>query len=120
MSVLCPGISKNADPEKVIGTIINIFQQIPAAGSRFIELLCQLILHNEKAMLIGASSPFREPLMGFLLRYPDETMQLFLKDNNIKVDKDTLEYHFYKWFKLKSFTAFHMKKRYFLIFHSET
>lgn len=84
----CSGISKNGDTEKIIATIINIFQQIPAAGPRFIEILCQLILHNEKSMLIGASSPFREPLMRFLLRYPNETMQLFLQDNNIKVFSD--------------------------------
>lgn len=85
--IFVQGVSKNGDAEKVIATIVNIFQQIPAAGPRFIEVLCQLILQNEKAMLIGASSPFREPLMNFLLRYPDETMQLFLQDNNIKVGK---------------------------------
>lgn len=83
--LLLIGVSKNRETEKIITTIINIFQQIPAAGPKFIDILCQLVLNNEKSMLIGPSSPFREPLMKFLLRFPGETVQLFLQDNNIKV-----------------------------------
>lgn len=33
---------------------------------------------------IEPSCPFREPLIKFLLRYPKETLELFLNDNNIK------------------------------------
>lgn len=35
-------------------------------------------------MMIEASSPFREVLMKFLLRYPGETVEMFLEDAHIK------------------------------------
>lgn len=42
-------------------------------------------------MLIEASSPFREILLKFLLRYPAETLEMFLDDNYIK-DKQFSRY----------------------------
>lgn len=78
------GINKNGETEKIVATIIDIFHQIPAAGTRFIEVLCQLLMQTERAMMIGPTSPFRDPLMRFLMRYPDETIELFLQDGNIK------------------------------------
>ncbi|XP_049825027.1 transcription-associated protein 1 isoform X2 [Aethina tumida] len=78
------GISKKGDEEQKIVTIISIFHQTPAASSKFITQLCQLILQTEQAMLIEASSPFREVLMKFLLRYPLETLDMFLDDNFVK------------------------------------
>lgn len=82
---LCAGVTKNGETERIIATIINIFHQIPAAGPRFIDMLCSLVLQTEKALLVGPTSPFREPLLRFLLQYPDNTMELFLSDNSIKV-----------------------------------
>ncbi|XP_075234435.1 transcription-associated protein Nipped-A isoform X2 [Lycorma delicatula] len=78
------GVSKNGETERIIATIINIFHQIPAAGPRFIDMLCSLVLQTERALLVGPTSPFREPLLRFLLQYPDNTMDLFLSDTNIK------------------------------------
>ncbi|KAK3867130.1 hypothetical protein Pcinc_027378 [Petrolisthes cinctipes] len=65
---------------KLCANIIGIFHQIPAASSRFVEVLCKLVLQTERALLIEAGSPFREPLMKFLMRYPAETADLFLSD----------------------------------------
>ncbi|KAL1139829.1 hypothetical protein AAG570_006806, partial [Ranatra chinensis] len=76
--------TKIVDCEKIVATVLNIFHQIPAAGPKFIETLSQLVLQTEKNLLVGASSPFRYPLLKFLLRYPQQTINLFLKDSNIK------------------------------------
>ncbi|XP_028982080.1 transformation/transcription domain-associated protein [Diachasma alloeum] len=78
------GVSKSGENEQKIATIIGIFHQIPAATPKFIDVLCRLVLQTEKSLLVEASSPFRIPLMRFLLRYPAETLNLFLHDNNIK------------------------------------
>ncbi|XP_058799221.1 transformation/transcription domain-associated protein [Phymastichus coffea] len=78
------GVSKTGENEQKIATIIGIFHQIPAATPKFIDVLCRLVLQTEKALLVEASSPFRIPLMKFLLRYPTETLNLFLNDNNVK------------------------------------
>lgn len=78
------GIVKTGENEQKIITIIGIFHEIPAATPKFIDVLCRLVLHTEKSLLVEVSSPFRVPLMKFLLRYPAETLNLFLHDNNIK------------------------------------
>lgn len=80
------GISKKGEEEQKICTIISIYHQTPAASSKFIKQLCQVILQTEQALLIEASSPFREVLMKFLHRYPSETLDMFLSDNYIKVN----------------------------------
>jgi hypothetical protein len=78
-------VSKNGENEQKIATIIGIFHQIPAATPKFIDILCRLVLQTEKSLLVEASSPFRDPLLKFLLRFPQETIDLFLNDTNIKV-----------------------------------
>jgi transformation/transcription domain-associated protein len=82
-------VSKNGENEQKIATIIGIFHQIPAASPKFIDILCRLVLQTEKSLLVEASSPFREPLMKFLLRFPQDTIDLFLLDSNIKVNTQT-------------------------------
>ncbi|XP_052746122.1 transcription-associated protein 1 isoform X5 [Bicyclus anynana] len=77
-------VSKNLENEQKIIILIGIFHQIPAASPRFIDVLCRLIFHTEKSLLIEAGSPFREPLVKFLLRYPKETLDLIMSDNNIR------------------------------------
>lgn len=79
------GVSKKGEEEQKIVTIISIYHQIPAASPIFIKHLCQLILHTEHALVVEASSPFREVLMKFLLRYPNETLDMFMDDVHIKV-----------------------------------
>ncbi|KAG7311694.1 hypothetical protein JYU34_002748 [Plutella xylostella] len=77
-------VSKNGENEQKIIILVGIFHQIPAASARFIDVLCRLIFHTEKSLMIEAGSPFREPLVKFLLRYPKETLDLIMSDNNIK------------------------------------
>lgn len=66
-------------------SIIGIYHQILAASSKFIKSLSQLTIRSEQAMMIESSSPFREVLMKFLLRYTAETMEIYLQDSFIKV-----------------------------------
>ncbi|EZA54681.1 Transformation/transcription domain-associated protein [Ooceraea biroi] len=78
------GISKSGENEQKITIIIGIYHLIPSASPKFVELLTRLVLQAEKSLLVELSSPFRAPLMKFLLRYPMETLNLFLHDNCIK------------------------------------
>lgn len=77
-------IAKTGDNEQKVATILGIFHQIPAATNKFIELLCHLILKTEQNLMIEPSCPFREPLVKFLLRFPGDTIDLLMNDNNIK------------------------------------
>lgn len=43
-----------------------------------------MVLENEKQLLVEASSSFRDPLMKFLLKYPGDTLELFLKEVKLK------------------------------------
>ncbi|KAL3270789.1 hypothetical protein HHI36_021313 [Cryptolaemus montrouzieri] len=85
------GVSKKGEEEQKIVTIISIFHQTPAASSKFITQLVSLILQTEKAMSIEASSPFREVLMKFLLRYPAETLEMLMNDTYVQ-DKQFSRY----------------------------
>lgn len=78
------GVSKKGEEEQKIVTILSIYYQTPAASSKFIKQLTRFILSAEQSMMIEASSPFREVLMKFLLRYPGETVEMFLEDSYIK------------------------------------
>lgn len=70
-------VSKQGDIEQKIMTLLKIFQHLNIATSNYIVKLCQL-------KLMEARLPFRDDLMAFLLRYPAETMDLFLNDNFLK------------------------------------
>lgn len=76
-------VSKTGDTEQKIATVIGIFHQIPAASAKFIDTLCRLVLQTEKGLNIEPSCPYRKPLIKFLLRHPDETLDLLLSDQNI-------------------------------------
>lgn len=76
--------AKTGDTEQKIITILGIFHQIPAATNKFIETLCRLILQTENSLQIEPQSPFREPLVKFLIRFPSDTIDLLMNDNNIK------------------------------------
>lgn len=74
-------LSKNGENEQKIVTIINIFCKTPAAGPKFCDMITRAVLQAEKSLCIETSSPFREPLIQFLLRYPNETIRdLFMNE----------------------------------------
>lgn len=77
-------IAKCGETEQKVSTILGIFHQIPAATNKFIDTLCRLILQTEKSLMIEPSCPFREPLVKFLLRFPNDTLDLLMNDNNVK------------------------------------
>ncbi|XKL66766.1 hypothetical protein PGB90_010186 [Kerria lacca] len=72
------------DTEQIIAIIIDIFYHVPAARPRFIEILCLLVFQSEKNLRIGRSSPYHEPLIRFVLKYPLETIVLFLQEKYMK------------------------------------
>ncbi|CAH3023319.1 unnamed protein product [Porites evermanni] len=63
---------------KICASIINMFYLIPAASSKLIEPLINLVLKVEKSLLMEVGSPLREPLLKFLIRYPTQTVDFFL------------------------------------------
>lgn len=65
--------------------IIEMYKQLPVANYRHIESLCKLVLDSEKNLYVSMLSPFHEPLLGCLLKYPTQIVQLFLQDKHIKV-----------------------------------
>uniref|UniRef100_A0A8D8TZY5 Transformation/transcription domain-associated protein n=1 Tax=Cacopsylla melanoneura TaxID=428564 RepID=A0A8D8TZY5_9HEMI len=75
---------KNNETEKIIVVIIGIFKESPAAKSQFIDPLISLILENEHVLSIGPYSPYREPLVKYLLRYPTETLQSIMSEVHMK------------------------------------
>ncbi|XP_052826902.1 transformation/transcription domain-associated protein [Octopus bimaculoides] len=76
---------------KICAAIINIFHLVPTATQKIIEPLTRLIFQTEKALFMEAGSPFREPLLKFLLRFPGPTVELFLNDNTI-IDQQWTRY----------------------------
>ncbi|KAI5692204.1 hypothetical protein M8J75_004578 [Diaphorina citri] len=71
------------DTEKIIVIIMEIFEESPAAKPQFIDSLIGLVLQHEKALDLG-HSPYRVPLVKYLLRYPTETLQSLLNETHMK------------------------------------
>ncbi|XP_076072619.1 transformation/transcription domain-associated protein-like isoform X5 [Mytilus galloprovincialis] len=84
----------NGEELKTCASIINIFHMIPAASQKLIEPLVVLTLHGEKAMFLEAGSPFRDPLVKFLLRYPDTAIELFLQESHLQDQQWTRLFEF--------------------------
>ncbi|XP_060086157.1 transformation/transcription domain-associated protein-like [Ylistrum balloti] len=79
---------------KTCASIIDIFHMIPAASSKLIEPLIQITLLGEKTLFLEAGSPFRDPLINFLMRYPDITVDLFLNETRLGDQQWTRLFHF--------------------------
>lgn len=75
------------DKLKILVAIVNLFHQVPAASDKFVEKLLSLVFLAEKMVMIEAGSNLREPLRKFLARYPEKTIELLLKECNIKEDQ---------------------------------
>ncbi|XP_078146824.1 transformation/transcription domain-associated protein isoform X2 [Centroberyx gerrardi] len=65
---------------KICSAIINLFHLIPAAPQTLVKPLLEVVMKTERAMLIEAGSPFREPLIKFLTRHPSQTVELFMME----------------------------------------
>eukprot|EP00094_Tigriopus_californicus_P003836 TCALIF_03692-PA protein Name:"Similar to TRRAP Transformation/transcription domain-associated protein (Homo sapiens)" AED:0.01 eAED:0.01 QI:3/1/1/1/1/1/3/160/3083 len=82
------GISKTSwlPQLKVAAAIVRLFQKIPPSHppQKIIEMLCKLILTTERNLLIEPGSILREPLIGYLIKYPSETVEYFTNDITAK------------------------------------
>ncbi|XP_013100353.2 transcription-associated protein 1 [Stomoxys calcitrans] len=71
---------RGGEYEQKVVCLIEMFHQITAATPKYIENLCQLVLQTEKNLMIESSSPYRAPLLKFLLRFHTQTVEYFLSD----------------------------------------
>ena len=62
---------------KIITAMFNVFHLLPPAAVAFMKLLIQRTMEFEKILRRTSSSPFREPLIKYLNRYPKETWNFF-------------------------------------------
>ncbi|XP_038044323.1 transformation/transcription domain-associated protein-like isoform X2 [Patiria miniata] len=76
--------TKATESIKICSAIINIFHAIPAASAKLLDALVTLTIKAENALCIEVGSPFREPLMLYLLRYPSQTIDFFLTETNLR------------------------------------
>ncbi|KAF1808723.1 hypothetical protein P152DRAFT_497353 [Eremomyces bilateralis CBS 781.70] len=64
-------------PMKVIKAILNIFHLLPPTAVSFLGSLVAKVMELELALRRTRISPFREPLLKYLNRYPKETWDFF-------------------------------------------
>ena len=62
---------------RLIAAIVNIFHLLPAAAVSFMNTLVTRVLDLEEALRRTRYSPFRDPLIKYLNRYPNETWTYF-------------------------------------------
>lgn len=79
--------SKTNEIDLKIIAIIEIFHQMPAASTKFVILLIRLLLKVESEIMIEVCSLYREPLIKFLNRYPEETVDFLLNNENVKASQ---------------------------------
>ena len=62
---------------KIVIAIFNVFHLLPPTATVFMSDLIERVLELEKSLRRNHSSPFREPLLKYLNRYPKETWDFF-------------------------------------------
>jgi len=62
---------------RVLAAILNIFHLLPPAAITFMDALINRVLELEEKLRRTHYSPFREPLVKYLNRYPKETWSFF-------------------------------------------
>jgi transformation/transcription domain-associated protein len=77
-------VAKTGEPELKIAAIIDLFHKIPAASSKYVIQLIQLVLAAEKGISLESSSPYREPMVKFLIRYPEDAINFLMTDIMVK------------------------------------
>uniref|UniRef100_A0A9J8CWY9 Transformation/transcription domain-associated protein n=1 Tax=Cyprinus carpio carpio TaxID=630221 RepID=A0A9J8CWY9_CYPCA len=78
--VLAQPAMEGVEEMTICSAIINLFHLIPAAPQTLVKPLLEVVMKTERAMLIEAGSPFREPLIKFLTRHPSQTVELFMME----------------------------------------
>lgn len=62
---------------KIIVAILNIFHLLPSTAVSFMEHLVNKVLYLESSLRRTHDSPFREPLLKYLNRYPKDSWDFF-------------------------------------------
>lgn len=62
---------------KIIAAILNVFHLLPAAAVQFMEVLVDSTISVEEGLRRTNDSPFRDPLVRFLSRYPQPAWRFF-------------------------------------------
>lgn len=62
---------------QIVIAVLNIFHLLPPAASAFMKDTVNKVMELEEALRRTHYSPFREPLMKFMNRYPSETWSFF-------------------------------------------
>ena len=74
--------TKKLSDIKTVSEALNLLYELPNVGTSNMERLVTKIIEVEKNLNIEASSPLREPLVRYLILYPQETFQIFLSTTN--------------------------------------
>lgn len=69
---------RSTEEIKICSALMNMFHLVPAASSKLIEPLITLTVKTERGLVLEIGSPFRKPLIDFLLHYPQQTVDYFL------------------------------------------
>lgn len=69
---------RSTEEIKICSALMNMFHLVPAASAKLIEPLITLTVKTERGLVLEIGSPFRKPLIGFLLHYPQQTVDYFL------------------------------------------
>jgi transformation/transcription domain-associated protein len=78
-------IAKTGEKEQKIAAIIDLFHLIPTCTSKFVILLIKLLMATEESISLETTCPYRQPVLKFLRRYPEETITFLLSDEIIKI-----------------------------------
>lgn len=68
---------------KLCVAVVECFHLLQSNGPRFIEPLCRLCMQGEKALSLSLGNPLRKPLGKFLLKHPEEYLNVILAPPHI-------------------------------------
>lgn len=68
---------------KLCVAVVECFHLVKSNGPRFIEPLCRLCMQGEKVLSLSRGNPLRKPLVKFLLKHPEEYLNIILAPPHI-------------------------------------
>ncbi|KIY71478.1 hypothetical protein CYLTODRAFT_487243 [Cylindrobasidium torrendii FP15055 ss-10] len=70
--------------------LVNIFHLLPSTANMFLESLINHVVNTESMMHFSSRSPFSEPLSKYLDRYPQESIEFFMRQISFPDHQRTL------------------------------
>uniref|UniRef100_A0A914VHX2 Transformation/transcription domain-associated protein n=1 Tax=Plectus sambesii TaxID=2011161 RepID=A0A914VHX2_9BILA len=80
------GTAKTTDEIKACEIVLEILHETPAASARFIDVVIPMITKAESQLNLEPGINWRIPLLRYLIRYPLETIQFLVQENNMRVE----------------------------------